>query len=63
MILYALTNVLRERQAVHGRLYPTDSDWIAINRAIAATGFKADELSRPRTDEWQATLDSALRVR
>ncbi len=44
MILHALKNLLRERQAVHGRGgYPTDSDWLTIDRAIAATGFKLDE--------------------
>ena len=63
MILHALKNLLRERQAVHGRGgYPTDSDWVAIDRAIAATGFKVDEpVARAGSDGWQSTLESALR--
>ncbi len=62
MILHALKNLLRERQVVHGRVYPTDSDWVAIDRAIAATGFKVDDPSaRAGSDGWQSTLDSALR--
>lgn len=62
MILHALKNLLRERQVVHGRVYPTDSDWVAIDRAIAATGFKVDDPSaRAGSHGWQSTLDSALR--
>ncbi|MUL61161.1 hypothetical protein B5P44_01005 [Mycobacterium sp. CBMA 213] len=63
MILHALKNLLRERQVVHGRGgYPSDSDWVTIDRAIAATGFKVDEpVARAGSDGWQSTLESALR--
>ncbi len=62
MILHALKNLLRERQVVHGRVQPTDSDWLTIDRAIAATGFKADDpRAQARSHGWQSTLDSALR--
>lgn len=63
MIIHALKNLLRERQVVHGRGgYPTDSDWLTIDRAIAATGFEINApAARAGSEGWQSTLESALR--
>ncbi|MCT7372677.1 hypothetical protein [Mycolicibacterium llatzerense] len=63
MILAALKTVLRERQIDHRRPWPTDREWRAINAAIEATGFKIDEpFSRGGMQEWQSTLEAALRL-
>lgn len=63
MILYALKTVLQERQKTYGRSSPTASEWRTINDAITATGFRVDApFSRAGMEEWQSTLESALRI-
>lgn len=63
MILYALKEILRERQKEHGRPWPTDSEWQTINNAITATGFEIDApFSRAGMQEWQSSLEAGLRA-
>lgn len=63
MILYALKDILHERQKEHGRPWPTDSEWQTINEAITATGFKINApFSRGGMEEWRSSLEAALRV-
>lgn len=61
-ILTALKRIIRARQDERGHLSPTKDEWLAIDRAIAATGFNINaDWSGTTADEWESTLTAALR--
>lgn len=61
-ILTALKRIVHEKQEESGRQFPTKDEWLAVDRAIKATGFDINAaFSSVEVSEWQATLESGLR--
>ncbi|SKO35631.1 Uncharacterised protein [Mycobacteroides abscessus subsp. abscessus] len=61
-ILTALKRIIRANQEENTRPSPTKDEWLAIDRAIAATGFNVNaDWSGTAADEWESTLKAALR--
>ncbi len=61
-ILTALKRVVGAKQKETGRQYPTNDEWLTVDRAIKATRFDINAaFSSGAVTEWQSTLESALR--